>query len=82
MNPELQHRFETMVLDKGITSDRRIFDKHKDGVYKNETVFFMYRIWVAQEAIIEVLTERNIKDKEEMFMLGYTEAEYDYWRNK
>lgn len=38
----------------------------------------MYRIWVAQEVLIEKLE----RQKEEMFMLGYTDAENDFMLKK
>lgn len=76
MNPDLQHKFEKQCLEKNIVppDERSVFNKDRKGVYTFPTVFFMYRIWVAQEVLIEKLE----RQKEEMFMLGYTDAENDF----
>lgn len=78
MNPELQHRFETQLLEKGITKDRRIFNKDERGVYTGDLTWWMYRVWIMQEAKIEELTNMYEKKVEESFMLGYTDAENDF----
>lgn len=78
MNPELQHKFETQILEKGFTTDRRIFNKDKKGIYTNEITWWMYRVWVSKEVEINVLIEKHKRDVEECFQLGYTGAENDY----
>ena len=77
MNPHLQHKFETQMLEAGIITDRQLFNKDTKGIYTYQEVYWMYRVWVYQESRIEKLMTKHQREVEESFMCGYTEAEYD-----
>lgn len=81
MNPELQYKFEKELTEHNIVEGRKLFNKDSKGVYEYQEVFFMYRVWIMKEAEIERLDARHKREVEENFMLGYTDAEYDYWRS-
>lgn len=78
MNPELQYKFEKQMMDSDIITDRRLFNKDTKGCYNIDVVWWMYRVWVNQEARIEKLLTTHKAQTEESFMCGYTEAEYDF----
>lgn len=78
MTSELQHKFEQQMIDAKIVTDRKLFNKDSKGVYKYQEVFWMYRVWLHQEAKIETLLAKYKREVEESFMCGYTEAEYDF----
>ena len=78
MNPDLQYKFEKQMLEKGFTKDHRVFNKNSKGVYINDNVWWMYRVWISQEAVIETLISKHQREVEESYMCGYTEAEYDF----
>ena len=81
MNPELQYKFEKELTEHNIVEGRKLFNKDNKGVYEYPEVLFMYRVWVMKEAEIERLKTKHTGEVEENFMLGYTDAEYDYWRS-
>ena len=81
MNHELQYKFEKELAGHNIVKSRKLFNKDSKGVYEYPEVFFMYRVWVMKEAEIERLKTNHKRELEENFMLGYTDAEYDYWRS-
>ena len=78
MNPELQHKFEKQMMTKGIVKDRKMFNKNTKGIYEFDLIYWMYRVWVSQEARIETLQIQHKSQIEESFVCGYTEAEYDF----
>ena len=78
MNPELQHKFEQQMIDAKIVTDRKLFNKDSKGIYEFDLIYWMYRVWVSQEARIETLQVQHKSQIEESFMCGYTEAEYDF----
>lgn len=82
MNLDLQHKFEKQMLEAGITEDRRVFNKDSKGRYIRDEVWWMYRVWINQEARIEKLLMQHKKEVEESFMCGYTEAEFDLMKLK
>ena len=73
MNNELQRKFEKHLLDSGITNDIRIFNKDRNGVYLNVEVVWMYRIWVSQEAKLEILRNQIM----EIFMQSNKETKIE-----
>ena len=73
MNSELQRKFEKHLLDSGITNDVSIFNKDHNGVYLNVEVVWMYRIWVSQEAKLEILRNQIM----EIFMQSNKEAKIE-----
>lgn len=82
MNLDLQHRFEKQMLEAGITEDRRVFNKDSKGRYIRDEVWWMYRVWINQEARVEKLLMQHKKEVEESFMCGYTDAEYDFMKKR
>ena len=83
VNPELQHKFEKQMMTNGIVKDRKMFNKNTKGIYEFDLIYWMYRVWVSQEARIETLQLQHKSQIEESFMCGYTEAEYDFkYKNK
>ena len=80
MNPDLQYKFEKQMLEKEIVKDRKVFNKNPKGIYTNDNVWWMYRVWISQEAVIETLISKHKREVEESYMCGYTDAEYDFMK--
>lgn len=78
MNHLLQAKFEKQMLDVKIIKDRKLFNKDSEGIYIYQNTWWMYRVWVYQEAKIEAKDTKHAKQLEESFMCGYTECEYDF----
>lgn len=72
MNNEIQRRFEKHLLDRGL-KDVSIFNKDRNGVYLNVEVVWMYRIWVSQEAKLEILRNQIM----EIFMQSNKETKIE-----
>ena len=64
-------------MESDIITDHRLFNKDTKGCYNINVVWWMYRVWVNQEAKIENLLSKHKTQVEESFMCGYTEAEFD-----